>query len=248
MSIETSIIIRTKNEEKWIKIVLEKLFQQTYKNFEIIIIDSGSIDRTIEIAKKFPVRIFKIPFENFSFPYALNYGIKKSKAEKFIVIMSAHSVPISENWLENGLNNFKKYKKIMGVYGFLKPSIESSFWDKFFMNGFNFLIKLKNKQKQFIINKAGMGVMGFTNAIVRKDLWEKHNFNESYGLGGEDGEWANYWFKRGYKAIRDWNFTVYHSHKLGLWGWFKQWQYWESSGEPHSFHKPSYRKDDIYLK
>ena len=40
---ETSIVIRTKNEEKWIGGVLDMLYKQTYTNFEITVVDSGSI-------------------------------------------------------------------------------------------------------------------------------------------------------------------------------------------------------------
>ena len=47
--IETSIIIRTKNEERWIGKVLERLVSQTYQDFEIIIVDDGSTDTTEEI-------------------------------------------------------------------------------------------------------------------------------------------------------------------------------------------------------
>lgn len=52
---ETGIIIRTKNEERWIGKCLEKIFKQTYKNFEVVIVDSGSTDKTLEIAGKFRV-------------------------------------------------------------------------------------------------------------------------------------------------------------------------------------------------
>ena len=55
--IETSIIIRTKNEDRWILKCINKLKEQTYKNFEIIIIDNNSNDRTVEIAKKFKIKV-----------------------------------------------------------------------------------------------------------------------------------------------------------------------------------------------
>lgn len=242
--IETAVIIRTKNEEKWLGVVLGKLFEQTYKDFEVIIVDSGSTDKTLDIAKKFPVKIFEIPPQDFSYPYALNYGIERTKATSFVVLISAHSIPVSETWLEDGLKNLKEDKmgKLMGIYGFMKPLPESSFWDKFITNGFNFLRCLGKKQERLIIHNAGMGIMGFTNAIIRKELWEKRRFNEDYGAGGEDGEWADYWFKQGYSAIKDEKFTVFHSHNLSLWRWYKQREYWRSLGEPHPFKPLPFRK------
>lgn len=243
---ETSIIIRTKNEGEWLEVVLENIFNQTYKNFEVIIIDSGSKDKTLEIAKRFPVKVFEIPAKDFSYPYALNYGINRAEATKYIIILSAHSIPVSNTCLEDGLNNFRKYKNIMGVYGFLKPLPRATFWDRFFMSGLDFLRQIFDKSEQMIIDKDAMGVMGFTNAIILKELWNKKNFNEDYGLGGEDVEWAKYWFNKGYRAIKDRRFTVKHSHNLGLFGWYKQFQYWKSLGAPHSFNSLKFRKDKTH--
>ncbi|PIR44257.1 hypothetical protein COV23_00780 [Candidatus Wolfebacteria bacterium CG10_big_fil_rev_8_21_14_0_10_31_9] len=246
---ETSIIIRTRNEEKHLEVILKQLFDQTYKDFEIIIVDSGSSDRTLEIAKKFPVKIFEIPYKDFSYPYALNFGLEKSEAKKYIVILSARFVLISNTWLEDGLKNFNEYEKIMGVYGPTRAMPDAGFWDKFFLNynrGLRMFTKEKNSKN--LIFSGGIGVMGFTNAIILKDLYNKRKFNEEYGSGGEDGEWAGFWFEKGYRAVKDKAFTVCHSHYLGLLGWDKQWKHWASLGSPHKFNLKefSFRKSNIF--
>ena len=58
--LETLIIIRTKNEDRWLKATLKKIFSQKYKNFLVAIVDNNSTDRTIEIAKRYKTKIFKI--------------------------------------------------------------------------------------------------------------------------------------------------------------------------------------------
>ena len=50
MDNKISVVIRTYNEEKHIGEVLESLKKQTYKNYEIVIVDSESTDRTVEIS------------------------------------------------------------------------------------------------------------------------------------------------------------------------------------------------------
>ena len=65
---KTSIILRTKNEEKWVGECLKRLSEQTYRDFEIIAVDSGSTDRTLEIVKNFDVKLFQIRPEEFSYP------------------------------------------------------------------------------------------------------------------------------------------------------------------------------------
>lgn len=245
MDPETSIIIRTKNEEKWIAATLEKLYEQSYKNFEIIIIDSGSKDRTLEICKKFPVHIFEILPEKFSYPGALNYGIRNSIGTTYIVILSAHSIPISNTWLEDGILNFTKFNDISvtGVYGPLKALPDATIWDKILQTSSYILWQLLHWKNPTVINKPSVGVLGFTNAVIRKELWEKRNFDEKYGAGGEDQEWATYWLNHGYKAIKDIKFTVYYSHYLNLIGWYKQYHHWRSTAEPKPFQPLSYRKD-----
>ena len=101
-NLETSIIIRTKNEERYLEHVLLMLKKQTYKNFETVIVDDNSTDKTLEIAKKYNCKIVKIPEGKFNYPYACNFGIRESIGE-YIVFISGHSIPINTKWLENGL-------------------------------------------------------------------------------------------------------------------------------------------------
>ena len=52
-----SIIIRTKNEERWIEICLQKIYEQKEKNFEVIIVDNNSKDKTVIKAKNFLLKL-----------------------------------------------------------------------------------------------------------------------------------------------------------------------------------------------
>lgn len=242
--VETSIIIRTKNEGEWIGENLKRLSNQTYKNFEIVLVDSGSTDKTLDIVGQFSdalnICILKIETEKFNYPFALNYGARQSLAEKYLVMLSGHSLPSSKSWLEDGIKNFVD-EKIMGVYGFVWALPDGSIWEKLIFN--KYLCKIRNIfKKQIVVDHAGMGVLGFTNAVIRKDLWEQRNFNEAYGLGGEDGEWASYWFSEGYKAVRDIKFSVYHSHGLGYKQLKQQRDYWKTLNKPQPFKLPDFRK------
>ena len=237
---ESSIIIRTHNEETWVGIMLARLASQSYQNFEIIIVDSGSTDRTLEIIKKFPVRLIQIPAEDFTYPYALNVGCRAAKAEKYFVFLSAHSLPISDSWLEDGLSNFVD-NKIFGVYGMTQALPNGTFWEKLLFSKHKVSrARLSGFKKQ--VSGAGIGVMGFTNAAIRREFWDQKNFDENYELGGEDQVWSDMWFKKGFVAILDSAFSVAHSHGLGLRGLWKQYRYWKSVvARPQKFRKLKFR-------
>ena len=55
-----SIIIRTKNEENWISLCLDKIFKQNYKNFEVIIVDNNSTDNSLGIVNTFDFEDIKV--------------------------------------------------------------------------------------------------------------------------------------------------------------------------------------------
>ncbi len=239
---ETSIIVRTKNEQKWIGVVLGKLQKQTYNDFEIVVVDSGSTDDTIKIAKKYTNKIINIKQENFSYPFALNIGCKYASATKYFVMLSAHSLPISDTWLFDGVSNFGD-KKLAGVYGNVWALPDGTIWEKIIFNRQIGKIKMKFKRK-IVVKKSKMGTLGFTNAIVRKDLWKKHQFDEKYGAGGEDGEWARFYLNKGFYFIKDVNFSVYHSHGLGLKELYKQYKNWKSLTNPRPFEKLTFRNFD----
>ena len=99
-----SVIIRTKNEEKWLKSCLTAVYAQSHKEIEVIIIDNLSSDKTIEVAKAFQVNKICM-IEKYNPSKALNIGIEEAKGE-VCVFLSAHCVPTNNKWLENLIKPF----------------------------------------------------------------------------------------------------------------------------------------------
>jgi glycosyltransferase involved in cell wall biosynthesis len=92
-TIESSIVVPAYNEEKYIGRFLESLLMQSYKKFEIIIVDDGSKDKTIECAKKYSKNLrLSILKQNHKGPgEARNYGARKAKGN-FLVFLDADMV------------------------------------------------------------------------------------------------------------------------------------------------------------
>lgn len=196
-----SFVIRTKNEEKLIGKVLKVLFQQTCQDFEVIIVDSGSTDKTPTIVKKFPIRLIKIKPKEYNPSYALNLGITKTKG-KYIGIISAHSVPISKTWLKDGLTNLKRKPEIAAVAGHYTENPIGYHCQALGRLLFKFERRPREEFCPWMTN---------TNSLIRKACWQEYPFDEKL-FGCEDYDWACEMIARGHNIIKDPQFSVFHSH------------------------------------
>ena len=97
-----SIVFRALNEEKWFGQALEACHAQQTPDadVEIILVDSGSTDRTLDIARDHGCRIVHIKKSEFTFGRSLNFGCEAATGD-YLVFISAHCIPAHENWLAN---------------------------------------------------------------------------------------------------------------------------------------------------
>lgn len=96
---KVSIIIPLYNKEKYIANTIESIFRQTYNDFELIIVDDGSTDRSGEIARSYQdnrISVFQVT--NGGVSSARNVGLSKASGE-WIWFVDADDVP-DENWLK----------------------------------------------------------------------------------------------------------------------------------------------------
>jgi len=198
-----SIIIRTKNEERWIKLCLDKIFEQSYKNFEIIIVDNYSTDKTLQKINNYKIKkIVKI--KKYLPGKAINLGIKKSQGS-YIVIVSAHCIPTTKNWLKNFVQSITdKKNNFAGVYGRQEPMNFSSNNDRrdmFLLFGLDRKIQ---KKDSFFHN---------ANSCIKKSVWKIHAFNEKIS-NIEDRIWGQEVIKNGYNILYEPNSSVYHYHGI----------------------------------
>ena len=195
-----SIIIRTKNEEKWISLCLDSLSKQSYKNFEIILVDNFSEDKTIQKIKKYNVKTLFI--KNFLPGKAINQGIKKSNG-KIIVCLSAHCIPVNNSWLKNLIKHLSD-KKVAGVYGRQEPLSYSSDFDK------RDLITVFGLDKKIQIKDP---FFHNANSAFLRTTWKKFPFDEKVS-NIEDRVWGHQVIKKKLQIVYEPDASVYHYHGI----------------------------------
>ncbi|MFA6316392.1 MAG: glycosyltransferase family 2 protein [Elusimicrobiota bacterium] len=195
-----SIIIRTKNEERWIGRCLRMVFKQDFRRSEVLVVDNGSTDRTLAIARKFPVRVLSIG--SYRPGKALNAGIRASSSQ-FIACLSAHCIPSDARWLGRLVAGMRS-ARVAGVYGRQLPMAYTSDVDK------------RDLLLTFGLDRRVQVRDGFfhnANSLIRRSVWEKTPFDEKTP-NIEDRIWGETVVKRGLRLVYEPSAAVYHYHGI----------------------------------
>jgi len=169
-----SIVIPTLNEEKLLPLLLEDLEKQTYSDFEVIVVDAQSKDKTKKVAEKFRekfknLEILESPKKNVSFQR--NSGAKRARA-KWIIFMDADN-RIPRNFLEELKNQIRKFNPdILSTW--MKPDTKNT-KDKLIATLINLFIELKKATKTPSILEAFI-------CIKKSSFYKLKGFKESVRL------------------------------------------------------------------
>ena len=204
---QASILIRAKNEAADIGDTLAAITRQRDVGaFEVIVVDSGSTDGTLDIVRRFPTRVIEIPPESFTYGRALNIGIQEARGE-FVVALSAHSLPADDHWLAEIVKPFDDLS-VGGVYGRHLPRSNATPPELFgmWLSGVT-SSKPRHQTRDMMFSNA--------NGAFRRELALEHPFDEQIP-GAEDLAWADWILRNGWTVYYQPTAAVYHSHGESL--------------------------------
>lgn len=216
---EVSIVILAKNEEGFIDSTLKAVYNQEIdSSFEVIVIDSGSRDRTLSIIQRYPVRLLQISPEDFGHGRTRNLGVSLAQGN-FIIFLNADATPVDKGWLVSMVNSLSD-DKVAGVYSRILPRPGCNPLDKrdilndnYLFDGREKYIKKLSEYNKFTPERKRKFISFHTiSCAIKKSVLLDNMFADIEF--GEDLEWSKRMLEKGLKIIYEPGSVVVHSHNI----------------------------------
>ena len=199
-----SIVIRALNEADHLPDLYEGIVRQTRQPDQVILVDSGSTDATVDLSETAGAEIVRIAPEVFSFGRALNLGCSAAHGD-VLVFVSAHVYPVDENWLAELIAPFD-HDEVALVYGRQTGDHRTAFSELEIMRRW-FPDRGDPDQDHPFCNNA--------NCAVRRRVWERLPYDESL-TGLEDMAWARRALEDGHRLCYRPEAAIIHVHEEGF--------------------------------
>jgi glycosyltransferase involved in cell wall biosynthesis len=203
IGMKVSVVIPVYNEEQYLRGCLKSIMEQEIMPDEIIVVDNNSTDRSIEIAKEFPVKILTQKRQGIS--WTRNKGFNAAKYN--IIARTDADTRVPKHWVKHIKRAFEKDPKLIGLSGPAHFYDASKAMDKINVPMFMFLDSL---YRLFVKHAFLFG----PNMAIRKDAWEKvkNNVCNDNKQVHEDMDLSMHLAKYG-KLKFDQKFSVYSSSR-----------------------------------
>lgn len=197
-----SVVIRTYNESRYLEKLLTQILNQQLScgEIEIVVVDSGSTDNSVEIAKSNGARVVHISKSEFTFGRSLNVGCEAASGD-VLVFISGHCIPVNNDWLEKLLRPIVDrcaeyvYGKQIGDDSTLFS--ERQLFQKYFGD------ESKIPQEGYFVNNA--------NSAICTATWKEFLFDEQL-TGLEDMELGKRIVSRNRRIAYCADAPVFHLH------------------------------------
>lgn len=219
--VEVSIIVLTKNGRAHLERLLPTVVAQAGKALgEVIAVDSGSDDGTLELLRRFRVRIAQIPPEDFHHARTRNFAARLARG-RILVLLSQDAIPASETWLESMIKNFDD-PQVGAVYGRQVPKPDCSLERQQALGAVYGEVRVVKDPAR----RNGLGYRFYhfsdANAAIRRSVWEQTQFPEDLKVF-EDLGLAKRVLDSGWKIVYEPEAAVIHSHDHNTLGLFKRY-------------------------
>lgn len=198
-----TVIMRTKDSESTVLQALTGLFAQTFRDFELLVVDSGSTDATLSIVERFPHRLTRIAPNDYFPGKVLNQAAREAHGE-LLVFWNSDVVPLDARALETLVAAFDD-SSVAAAFARQLPRPEADAWVR----------------RDYAISFPEDGpappwiTLSLPLAAMRKSAWARRPFY-SDAWASEDSEWGHWARRNGLTVAYVPGARVMHSHNYTL--------------------------------
>jgi rhamnosyltransferase len=223
-----TIILLTKNSQRYLREILEAIFsQQTAPPFEVVAVDSGSQDGTLDILAAYPARQFQIPAREFNHGETRNFAARQAHASSRYLVYLTHDATPTPGWLDNLLAAVNESPQVAGACSrhlprpTCPPPLARLLTQEWEQSGTpQRVVKKLTDPGDYARRRTYYAWFSNTSSCLRKEVWEAYPFARVEFA--EDCEWADRVLRAGYTLIYEPASSVIHSHDYSLWDQFAQ--------------------------
>lgn len=210
---DVTIAIPTRNAGVLLPRLLDAVFrQETASRYEVLAVDSGSTDGTLDVLRSRPVRVMTLPREEFNWGRTRDFAYEHARGS-IVVNLSQDAVPMHVTWLDHLIRPLSD-PDVGASCGSSLPDPERSFrqfpWER---NGYFYFTREIAK----FVARYGKG-LSFANSAVPRAVWARLRFDEQ--PTGEDFQFQTKLHAAGLKIVFPDDAPVWHHHNYtlgGLW-------------------------------
>jgi rhamnosyltransferase len=216
-----SVLIPVKNGGDDLRRCLDAVTRQRIGiDVELIVVDSGSTDGSVELARSFGAIVFEISPETFDHGATRNYAAARARGE-YLAFTSQDAYPVDEHWLARLVSHLDD-DHVAGAYGRQLAHHHASPPEVYFLD---FLYGPGSRVQAVGVGGEGISMsttlFSNANAAMRREVWERFPFAEDL-IMSEDQEWSRRVLLDGYRLVYDAQAAVRHSHDYTLGAAFKR--------------------------
>jgi rhamnosyltransferase len=196
-----SIVVRSFNEGWALRQTLPAIRAQSYQNWELIVIDSGSADGSYELIRNAkPAQFIQIKPREYNPSRVLNQGMRLARADS-VIFLNADATPQGANWLRPLAQSLRD-AETAAVFGrqIPRPGCQAVYANDYERC---FGAKPEASQWEHFFSMVSSG--------LRRDIWSKRGFREDLQYS-EDDEYTRWCRAQGYRVVYCPESVVMHSH------------------------------------
>ncbi|MFC1532326.1 glycosyltransferase family 2 protein [Thermodesulfobacteriota bacterium] len=217
-----SVIIPAYNAEQTLPSLLDSLSQQSFKDFEVIVVDDCSKDSTARIVQRYAFNLIQLE-RNRGPAFCRNIGVKNAQGE--ILAFTDSDCRADHTWLEN-IHNHIIYDNIEAVMGRLILKSSTRLGDSISALGFPAGGSVGFDRIWRVDNNGYTESLSSCNCAIRKDIFNKiGSFDETFPYAGGEDSFLAYSLKQsGYRIKYCPDIIMYHEARDSL-SEFLKWQF-----------------------